>query len=282
MGMPGNARLGRLREHGARVLLVLAVALVVAIVAFGLVVAGVDRAEIVATLLFVPVFAAGLAVGRSAGWLAAAVATIVYVALRSADVEDAGMSSVALLTLTRLVAYAVAAEVGVRAHPLVDRLSQGNEWDDSPLVARGRAFSKRERRGDDAFATGQPTSVWVTTPADEGDEAERIHADAAAWPEPAPVPTGETAGGLEWSKPLGSRGPDTGWPQEQPPMPQPMSNGWPPDPPAVSPPAWSDPYGQPAVSPPAWSDPYGQPAIRDQNADDWPPPAPPAAPSSDP
>jgi hypothetical protein len=297
MGMPGNARLGRLREHGARVLLVLAVALVVAIVAFGLVVAGVDRAEIVATLMFVPVFAAGLAVGRSAGWLAAAVATIVYVAMRSADVEDAGMSSVALLTLTRLVAYAVAGEVGVRARPLVDRMSQGNEWDDSPLVARGRAFSKRERRGDDAFATGQPTSVWVTTPADEGNEAERIHADAAAWLEPAPVPTGAAAGGSEWSEPLGSLGPDTGWMQEQPAMSQPMSSGWrpdppamsqpmssgwPPDPPAVSPLAWSDPYGQPAVSPPARSDPYGQPAVRDGDADDWPPPAPRAAPWSDP
>ena len=153
MGIAGNARGGHLREHGARALLVLAVAAVVAIVAAGLVLAGVDRVEVVATLLFVAVFAAGLVVGRSAGLVTAAIAAVVYLALRAADVDDAGVASLGLLVLTRAAAYAVAAEVGVRAQPLVDRLSQGNEWDDSPLVARGRAFSKRERPGEDAFAT---------------------------------------------------------------------------------------------------------------------------------
>ena len=132
MGIAGNARRGHLREHGARALLVLTVGAVVAIVGAGLVVAGVDRVEVVATLLFVPVFAAGLVVGRSAGLVTGGVATVVYLALRAGDVDDAGMASVGLLALTRAAAYAVAAEVGVRAQPLVDRLSQGNEWDDSP------------------------------------------------------------------------------------------------------------------------------------------------------
>ena len=77
MGIGGNARGGRLREHGAWALLVLAVAAVVAIVAGGLALAGVDRVEVVATLLFVPVFAAGLVVGRSAGLLTAGAATVV-------------------------------------------------------------------------------------------------------------------------------------------------------------------------------------------------------------
>ena len=296
MGMPGNVGVGRVREHGARALLVLAVALVVAVVAAGLVAAGVDRGEVVATLLFVPVFAAGLIVGRSAGLLAAAVATVVYLALRSADVDDAGMASIGVLALTRAAAYAVAAEVGLRAQPLVDRLLQGNEWDDSPLVARGRAFSKRERAGDDSFATGQRTSVWVTTPDDDPGYPAPTEVEPPDWPEPAPVATAARAGGSEWSEPLGSLAPDYARPPEPAGRPT-GANGGPPDPPAVSPPPWSDPYGSPAVpepagewSPPApspapWSDPGGTPAVA---ADDprwqpgsWydavpPPPSPPA------
>lgn len=271
MGIAGNARRGRLREHGARALLVLAVGAVVAIVGGGLVVAGVDRVEVVATLLFVPVFAAGLVVGRSAGLVTAGVATVVYLALRAADVDDAGMASVGLLALTRAAAYAVAAEVGVRAQPLVDRLSQGNEWDDSPLVARGRAFSKRERPGDDAFAAGQPTSVWVTTPDDayagsaHATYAGSAHADSSRWSEPEPVSSGMGAPGSEWAEPLGSLGAEPGW-QSEPPARSPGSNGWPPDPPTMSPPPWSDPYGSPAVS-----DPRGAPAVPDPDDARWQP-----------
>jgi hypothetical protein len=295
MGMPGNVGVGRGREHAARALLMLAVALMVAVVAAGLVAAGVDRVEVVATLLFVPVFAAGLIVGRSAGLLAAAVATVVYLALRSADVDDAGMASIGALALTRAAAYAVAAEVGLRAQPLVDRLLQGNEWDDSPLVARGRAFSKRERAGGDSFAAGRSTSVWVTTPDDEPGYPAPIEVEPPDWPEPAPVATDARAGGSEWSEPLGSLAPDYGRRPEPAGSPT-GANGWPPDPPAVSPP-WSDPYGSPAVpesagewsapapSPAPWSDPGGTPAVA---ADDprwqpgsWydtvpPPPSPPA------
>jgi hypothetical protein len=298
MGMPGNAGVGRVREHGARAVVVLAVAVVVAIVATGLVVADVDRVEVVATLLFVPVFAAGLIVGRSAGWVAAAIATVVYLALRSADVDDAGMASIGVLALTRAAAYAVAAEVGLRAQPLVDRLFQRNEWDDSPLMARGRAFSKRDRPGTDTFAAGRPTSVWVTTPDDDAGypaptDAEQpawpdpapvaTDAEQPAWPEPAPVAADARATGSEWSEPLGSLAPDyarrpepaAGPPASMswPPGP-PASNGWPPDPPAVAPPPWSDPYGSPVVpepdggewappepSPAPWSDPGGTPTV---------------------
>ncbi|MGH9230985.1 MAG: hypothetical protein ACRD07_20030 [Acidimicrobiales bacterium] len=275
MGMPGNALVGRWREHRARALLVLGVSVVVAIVAVGLATAGVDRVEVVATLLFVPVFAAGLVVGRSAGWLAAAVATIVYVALRSADVDDAGVSSVGLLAVTRAAAYAVAAEVGLRAQPLVDRLSLGNEWDDSPLVARGRAFSKRERPGYDAFAAGQPTSVWVTTPADDREHAGPSDPGSPAWSEPAQAPTGVGAGGSEWAEPLGSLSSEPRWPPDPPARPA-ASDGWPPDPPTLSPPTWSDPFGSPAIggvdpngwappapSPARWSDPGGTRAVSD-------------------
>jgi hypothetical protein len=299
MGTPGNAHMGRLREYGARALVVLAIAAVVAAVAAGLMVADIDRVEVVATLLFIPVFAAGLVVGRSAGWIAAAVATIVYLALRSADVDDAGVASVGLLAITRGAAYAVAAEVGLRARPLVDRLSQGNEWDDSPLVARGRAFSRRGRPGDDAFAAGQPTSVWVTTQDDDPAYAGSTYADSPAPSTPPPVLAEVGATGSEWTAPLGSLASDPGWPPE-PPAGPPASNDWPPDPPRMSPPPWSDPYGSPAVreadpnawqppgrSPTPWSDPAGTPAVADPQEPGWqrgaryesvPPPARPAPP----
>jgi hypothetical protein len=266
MGIPGNAHGGRLRENGGRALVLLAVSVLVATVAVGLVAAGVDRVEVVATVLFVPVFAAGLLVGRSAGLVAAAAATIVYLALRSADVDDAGVSSVGLLAVTRAAAYAVAAEVGLRARPLVDRLSQGNEWDDSPLMARGRAFSKRERAAADTLAARQPTSVWVTTP-DDADYAGSTYADSPAWSEPGPVPAEVGTSGSEWAEPLGPLASDRGWQPEPSGRPA-GSNGWPPDP--------------PTLSQPPWSDPYGSPAIRETDPNNWAPPAPSPAPCSDP
>jgi hypothetical protein len=300
MGMPGSARTSRWREHGARALVVLAISAVVAAVAVGLMAAGIDRVEVVATLLFVPVFAAGLFAGRRVGWLAAAVATIVYLALRSADVNDAGLASVLLLAMTRAVAYTVAAEVGLRAQPVVDRLSQGNEWDDSPLMARGRALSRRDGPGLDTFAAGQRTSVWVTS----GDDADYADHAGSAYVDPVPsgpAPVLADAGraASEWAEPLGPLASDPGWPSEAPARP-PASNSRPPDPPRASPPPWSDPYGSPAVperdpqawqpparSPAPWSNPTGTPAVADPDDPRWQPggwhdavPPPPVRPAS--
>jgi hypothetical protein len=310
MGIAGNARGGHLREHGARALLVLAVAVVVAIVAAGLVLAGVDRVEVVATVLFVPVFAAGLVVGRSAGLLTAAVAAVVYLALRAADVDDAGVASLGLLVLTRAAAYAVAAEVGVRAQPLVDRLSQGNEWDDSPLVARGRAFSKRERPGEDAFATRERTSVWVTTPDDDGyahagsdDDAYAAPAPAAAYapdddgyayagsdddayaaPAPAAYAGSAPADPPGWAEPepVASASGATGSEWATPLGSLGPEPGWEPETPARSPGSNGWPPHPPSVSPPPWSDPYGSPAAAGRGGDEWAPRAASPPPWSDP
>jgi hypothetical protein len=264
MGMPASLPSRGLRAHSARVLVVLAVSAVVAAVAGGLLAAGTDRAEVVATLLFIPVFAAGLLAGRHPGWVAAAVATVVYLALRAADVDDAGLPGVVALAGTRAVAYAVAAEVGLRAQSLAERLAEGNEWDDSPLVARGRALSGRERPGHDSFEVGEPTSVWVATAEDDPTYAQ------------APALAEVGAPGSGWAGAEAPGASNTGWPPE-PPSPAPWSDpygspavGSPPGPDAWSaepppPPAWSDPYGSPTVSvppPPAgWSDPYGSPAV---------------------
>ena len=68
-------------------------------------------AEVVATVLFLPVFVAGLLAGRVAGYVAAGTATVVYLAMRSGDLSGAGVASAGVLALTRAAAYGVAGHV---------------------------------------------------------------------------------------------------------------------------------------------------------------------------
>jgi hypothetical protein len=160
MGMPVTERLGSVRAPAARALVLVAVSVVVAAVAAVLVLLGVDRAEIIATLLFVPVFAAGLLVGSPPGWIAAGAATVVYVALRSAELAEAGIGGFGVLALTRAAAYAVAAQMGVRAQALVAYLSEDDEWQDSPLLARGKALSQPGGSAQAAPGGAEPPSAW--------------------------------------------------------------------------------------------------------------------------
>ena len=81
MGQAMTDRLSGLSTGNAGALLGAAVLAVVA-VALVLTVTGVAEGEVVATLLFLPVFAAGLLAGRTAGYGAAGVATAAYVLLR--------------------------------------------------------------------------------------------------------------------------------------------------------------------------------------------------------
>jgi hypothetical protein len=161
---------------------------VVVAVAAALVAAGADRVEVVATLAFVPVFAAGLLAGRTLGWVTAAAATAVYLAARSADLDEAGLSGVAAVVVARGAAYAVAAWAGARAEGLVDRLSEANEWDDSPLVARGRALSQREprRRSNGAWEEWDHGRVlgWTAPPDPDTWTAAAPRRQAAAQPPP--------------------------------------------------------------------------------------------------
>ncbi len=180
--------------------MVAAAALLVAAVAAGLTMAGVDRVEVGATVLFVPVFAAALVTGRTPGLVAAGVATLVYAAARRPDLEATGIPGFAILALVRGAAYAVAAEVGLRAEGVVESLAAGNEWDDSPLVARGRAQSRRD----------QP--ILAT------------YVDEPAWPEPEPEPGREPV--------LASVGAGAAW---DPPPDPPAYDSWAPP---TGPPAW--------------------------------------------
>ncbi|HKY67430.1 MAG TPA: hypothetical protein VJM49_13705, partial [Acidimicrobiales bacterium] len=84
-----------------------------------LAVLGVTSAEVAATVLFLPVFAAGLLGGRVAGYVAAGVATVLYLVLRGGDLSGAGLASAGVMALTRAAAYGVAGHVGA----LVERLA---------------------------------------------------------------------------------------------------------------------------------------------------------------
>jgi hypothetical protein len=119
MGQAMTSRFTGLSAGQARGALAGAAAAVVCIVAIGLALSGVASGEVAATLLFLPVFGAGLLGGRRAGYLAAGLATVAYVALRREDLSSAAAASAGVLTLTRAGAYAVAGHVGGLAQALV-------------------------------------------------------------------------------------------------------------------------------------------------------------------
>jgi hypothetical protein len=119
MGQAMTDRLSGLNTGNARGALLGAAALAVVAVALVLTVTGVARGEVVATLLFLPVFAAGLLAGRTAGYGAAGVATAAYVLLRRGDLSGAGLANAGVLTLTRAGAYVVAGHVGALARKFV-------------------------------------------------------------------------------------------------------------------------------------------------------------------
>src|SRR5690606_24270 len=100
LGAMGQGTSGRSADWGAgsvRIALLGGAAAIVVAVAVALVLAGVTSGEVAATVLFLPVFAAGFLGGRPAGYGVAALATAAYVALRRADLADAGAPQAAAL-----------------------------------------------------------------------------------------------------------------------------------------------------------------------------------------
>ena len=247
MGQAMTDRLSGLSTGNARGALLGAAALAVVAVALVLTVTGVAAGEVVATLLFLPVFAAGLLAGRTAGYGTAAVATAVYVLLRRGDLSGAGVANAGVLTLTRAGAYAVAGHVGALART---------------FVGAGDAASRRSgaRRAAPARASRPRTVAW-----DEPWEAERSQARAHDdRTRPVLVGVGPSASGASFAG--GEDGYGDG--------PMTTSGGWPPDPPHEQAPdehvgaragGWSDPGGR------GWPDGAGGwPAdTRPAADDDW-------------
>jgi hypothetical protein len=197
-----------------------AATVVVALLALALTLAGVADGEVVATLLFLPVFVTGLLAGRAAGYVAAAIATAVYVAVRRDDLSSAATASAGVLTLTRAGAYVVAGHVGAlarsltRGAPAPDRRPAG--------AARDRAAPARTMVRDDW------EQVW------ESADVRRAPTQRAAEPVLAGVGSSLRAGydgGAAWPGDQGGNGVYSTT----------MSGAWPPDPPGAP---WADEGGQ--------------------------------------
>ena len=200
MGQARTYRLAGLGATNARLAVSTGATVVVALVAGALAAAGVADGEVLATVLFLPVFVVGLYAGRNAGFVTAAAVLVVYLAVRRSDLEAAATASAVVLAVTRGIAYAMAAHLGGSARRLID---------DGGAVSAGAARYPQAR----AAAGSREEQLW-TEPA------------YAAEPDRgAPVLSG-----------VGGRSGDS-WPGE-PTAPVTMSNaGWPPP---AGPPSWGE------------------------------------------
>jgi hypothetical protein len=188
-----------LTERGARQALLASVATIVFIVAGALAASGVQPIEVVATLLVVPVFAAGLLRGRPLGLMTALAAVVAYTVMRQLDVDDAGIASVAVLVLARAGTYAIVAHVGSVSARVVDMLVDG---DASPTPDRRRRSPHGPARqavrgaGTRARWPGAPVPdpVWPDRPS----PPEPVRAWEPAMPAEADSAAGQRAAYDDW------------------------------------------------------------------------------------
>jgi hypothetical protein len=235
MGQAMTDRLSGLSTGNARGALLGAAVLAVVAVALVLTVTGVAEGEVVATLLFLPVFAAGLLAGRTAGYGAAGVATAIYILLRRGDLSGAGLANAGVLTLTRAGAYAVAGHVGALARTLVGagdaasrpgaearRAAPGRAsrpgavaWDEPWEAERSQARAHDDRTrpvlvgvgpsapgasfagGEDGYGDGPMTTSggWPPERPHERAPDEHVGAHAGGWGDPADQGWPDGAGG---------------------------------------------------------------------------------------
>lgn len=112
MGVTFSDRLSSLGYPKARRLLLLTGLLVLAVVALVMYARRVDTVEVVATLLFVPVFLAFVFRGVWGGVIGALVAIAVYTAMRSPAIDAIGFGEFAGLITSRAAAYLIFGAIG--------------------------------------------------------------------------------------------------------------------------------------------------------------------------
>lgn len=192
-------------ERGARQALLASVATIVLIVAGALAASGVQPIEVAATVLVVPIFAAGLLGGHALGFTAALVAVVAYAVLRQVDVDDAGLVGVAALVGARAATYAVVAHVGHLSERVVGMLA-----DDGAAGASSGRSAAGERPGGH-----RPSRVRVATPPpDVPDLGELAGSPEPSW---SPGPAGS---------PGPSRPPEPSWPPEPAGLAGPGDQAW--------------------------------------------------------
>jgi GGDEF domain-containing protein len=107
-----SARLARMGYGRARLMLSLVGLAILAVLVAVLLVRSVDTTEVVATLLFAPIFLLLLWFGLPGGLIGAAAATGVYVVLRADAIDAVGWGEFSALIVTRAIAYFLFGAVG--------------------------------------------------------------------------------------------------------------------------------------------------------------------------
>jgi len=138
-----STRLARMGYPRARQLLGLAGLLILGVLVAVLLVRSVDTAEVVATLLFAPIFLLLLWFGLPGGLVGAVAATVAYVVLRADAIDAVGWGEFSALIFSRAVAYLLFGGVGGWAAGTLsmslDKLDLYDEVDD--LTGLGNARS---------------------------------------------------------------------------------------------------------------------------------------------
>jgi hypothetical protein len=179
-------RSGRSSPQRARVLWAGAAVAVAAVAALALMVAGVDTLEVLATVLFVVVFSVALLAGRAAGFVAAAACTVLYMVLRSGDVDEVGSAAVGLLVLTRGACYFAVAHVTQYVRNRFPDIELPTSWgDDAPRRTVTYAGSNDAAASGDAWPAAGAQSAGAGGGAWDNDiPAAPAAAGASAWGEP--------------------------------------------------------------------------------------------------
>jgi len=137
-----STRLGRMGYRRARQLLGLAGLAILAVLVAVLLVRSVDTAEVVATLLFAPIFLLLLWFGLPGGLVGAAAATLVYVFLRADAIDAVGWGEFSALIASRAIAYFLFGAAGGWASGTLrmslDKLDLYDQVDDLTGVGNAR------------------------------------------------------------------------------------------------------------------------------------------------
>lgn len=137
-----SAQLARMGYRRARQLLSLVGLAILAVLIAVLLMRSVDTTEVIATLLFAPIFVLLLFFGLPGGLIGAAAATAVYVVLRSDAIDAVGWGEFSGLTISRGVAYFLFGAVGGWASGTLemslDKLDLYDQIDDQTGVNNAR------------------------------------------------------------------------------------------------------------------------------------------------
>ncbi len=128
----------------ARSLLMLAGLTLIGFVALVALIRGVDQVEVVATLLFIPIFAGFMLMGMPGGLATAVMAAVVYLLLRQPAIALVGFPALAGQIITRLIGYLVFGLGGgwairqIRA--TLDKMALYDDVDDETGLGNARSF----------------------------------------------------------------------------------------------------------------------------------------------